>query len=267
MARHCSIALVVFNQDNDQMSIYISESLADAAERYVDGALTIHVEVTCGSAIENACEDAIALAFSKQEEHGEPVIVTFDFNGVAMRAESYGNADVLVAYYNEQMDAQAEESRRKRAEWERSPEGKAELARLQKEHDEFVAARNDALAKAPAEPTWSDPEGFAKAKEVNSDGYGGAVISFMVDWARLIEGEMSSGVALKDCVKRCERFADYEVGITGFMYGCAVSFLSQCWAHGDELRRWHNLDTQIGDEGEKANENGGVLNPALLSIG
>jgi len=33
------------------------------------------------------------------------------------------------------------------------------------------------------------------------------------------------------------------------------------------LRRWHNKENQIGTEGDKANESGGVLNPALLSIG
>ncbi|MDA8315367.1 MAG: hypothetical protein M0010_09365 [Actinomycetota bacterium] len=46
--------------------------------------------------------------------------------------------------------------------------------------------------------------------------------------------------------------------------GAAVSVLASCWVHGEELRRWHNLDTQIGTEGEKANASGGVLNPALL---
>jgi len=51
------------------------------------------------------------------------------------------------------------------------------------------------------------------------------------------------------------------------MYGCAVVILSKCWEHGEALRRWHNKDTQIGDEGDRANESGGVLNPALLSIG
>jgi hypothetical protein len=39
------------------------------------------------------------------------------------------------------------------------------------------------------------------------------------------------------------------------------------WKHGEALRLWHNLKTQIRDEGEKANESGGVLNPACLSIG
>jgi len=32
------------------------------------------------------------------------------------------------------------------------------------------------------------------------------------------------------------------------------------------LRKWHNIKTQIGNEGEKANASGGVLNPALLNI-
>jgi len=52
------------------------------------------------------------------------------------------------------------------------------------------------------------------------------------------------------------------------MYGWAVSFLASFWKYGEELRRWHNLDTQLGDEGEQANkEKGATLNPALLSIG
>ena len=68
-----------------------------------------------------------------------------------------------------------------------------------------------------------------------------------------------------DVAKQTSHDADLE-GITGFMYGCAVSILSKCWKHGEDLRRWHNLDTQIGNEGEKANESGGVLNPALLSV-
>ena len=49
------------------------------------------------------------------------------------------------------------------------------------------------------------------------------------------------------------------------MYGAAVFVLATCWEHGEELRRWHNVVTQIGTEGEEANKNGGVLNPALLS--
>ena len=55
-------------------------------------------------------------------------------------------------------------------------------------------------------------------------------------------------------------------GITGFMAGCVASMVSQCHSRGDEFRRKWNLDTQIGDEGERANEKGGILNPALMNV-
>jgi hypothetical protein len=46
-----------------------------------------------------------------------------------------------------------------------------------------------------------------------------------------------------------------------------VSCLAKCWVHGEALRRWHNKETQLKDEGDKANEEGGVLNPAVLVLG
>lgn len=77
---------------------------------------------------------------------------------------------------------------------------------------------------------------------------------------------MRTGAALADIAEGASHVADNE-GITGFMYGCAVRILASCWRHGEELRRWHNVKYQIGTEGEEANERGGVLNPALLTIG
>ena len=56
-------------------------------------------------------------------------------------------------------------------------------------------------------------------------------------------------------------------GITGFMAGAAASMISECHTRGDEFRRKWNKETQIGTEGDKANESGGILNPALLTIG
>lgn len=84
-------------------------------------------------------------------------------------------------------------------------------------------------------------------------------------WADLMEARIAAGQTVEQCAKQTSNEADTE-GITVFMYGCAVSILSQAWEHGEELRRWHNRDTQIGTEGDEANERGGVLNPALLSI-
>lgn len=112
----------------------------------------------------------------------------------------------------------------------------------------------------------SDADGWAKTVAANSnDGYGRACVRFAARWAAEMERRMADGAALKDVAHEASRWADDE-GITGFMYGCAVSILSQVWTHGEALRRWHNLDTQIGDEGERANESGGVLNPALLNV-
>lgn len=100
----------------------------------------------------------------------------------------------------------------------------------------------------------------------NDDPYGKAGVSFAARWADLMEAKIDAGAVLADVAKATCREADTE-GITGFMYGCAVSILSQCWVHGEQLRRWHNLDTQIGNDGEKANESGGTLNPAILNVG
>ena len=111
-----------------------------------------------------------------------------------------------------------------------------------------------------------DAERWNRCKTINSDPYGAACVAFAERWARMMQAEMAKGAKLADIAKATSHAADEE-GITGFMYGCAVGELSASWAHGEELRRWHNLGTQIGTEGERANETGGVLNPALLNIG
>jgi len=107
--------------------------------------------------------------------------------------------------------------------------------------------------------------GWRKTIRANKgEPYGEAVNEFAKDWAEAMEKEIKKGRKIEDCAKECLRKVDK--GITGFMYGCAVGLLSCVWEHGESLRIWHNLDTQIGDEGERANKNGGVLNPALLCI-
>lgn len=99
----------------------------------------------------------------------------------------------------------------------------------------------------------------------NQDPYGKAGHDFAERWANLMEQEIANGRKLEEIAKETSRTADTD-GITGFMYGCAVSILSAVWIHGEHLRRWHNKDTQIGTEGDAANESGGVLNPALLVV-
>jgi len=89
--------------------------------------------------------------------------------------------------------------------------------------------------------------------------------SYAEDWANFMEREMANGRTIAECAESTSREADTD-GITDFMYGAAVAMLAHVWEHGEELRKWHNLNIQIGNEGEKANENGGVLNPALSNI-
>lgn len=107
---------------------------------------------------------------------------------------------------------------------------------------------------------------YADYKAKNTDPYGGRVVSYGEDWANLMEARMANGEKIADIAKPTSHEADTD-GITGFMYGCAVQALAHFWEYGEALRLWHNLDTQIKNEGEKANESGGVLNPALLNIG
>jgi hypothetical protein len=91
------------------------------------------------------------------------------------------------------------------------------------------------------------------------------VITYAEQWADLMERDMAAGKKLEDVAEATSHEADTD-GVTGFMYGAAVSVLAQVWEHGEALRRWHNLKTQIGHEGERANETGGTLNPALLNV-
>lgn len=102
-------------------------------------------------------------------------------------------------------------------------------------------------------------------KNKNTDPYSRRCFTYAEDWADMMEAEIAAGKTLADVASATSRKADTD-GITGFMYGVAVEILAKCWVHGEELRRWHNKDTQIGTEGDKANESGGVLNPALLNI-
>lgn len=51
------------------------------------------------------------------------------------------------------------------------------------------------------------------------------------------------------------------------MAGCVASMVSGCHERGEEFRRKWNGDHQIGNKGDAANEEVGVINPALLQVG
>jgi hypothetical protein len=99
---------------------------------------------------------------------------------------------------------------------------------------------------------------YDKWTDANKDPYGAATLNFAVRWAKLMENAIADGATMESCKESTERAADQE-GITGFMYGCAVQFLSQCWEHGEELRKIHNKEYGKADST-------GVVNPAVLVV-
>ena len=185
--------------------------------------------------------------------------ITATFNGILLTANPGDSANSIADYYRQESDRQHEE-------YINSPE----YARLQREAEEaqrrseFVLEGE--LSVSPERMTLRDEEAYHRHVAANTDGYGAGIIADAERWARIMEGRMSQGDTLEGCAEEASHTADTD-GITGFMYGAAVSTLATCWIHGDALRRWHNLKTQIGKEGERANENGATLNPAHINIG
>lgn len=97
----------------------------------------------------------------------------------------------------------------------------------------------------------------------NTDPYGRACFTYADRWAEMMEKliESSTDEPMKVIVDNADRLsheADIE-GITGFMYGCAVSILSHCWKYGEDLRKWHNKEYNYDGDG--------VVNPAIMKVG
>ena len=217
--------------------------------------------VPAGYHIRAAIENAINIALEHDAE------VTFKFNDRVVIVTAASDVDKVIEGWEA-------EGRRRRDAWKNSEDGK-EHAR---QHAVWEAARRarEVRNKAMPKPTWKDAAAYeaevvrqttpAPGDSAFGAAYARGIIAYAEAWASVMEERMAAGATVADCADKASHDADYD-GITGFMYGCAVGLLAQHWIHGEELRRWHNLKTQIGNEGEKANESGGVLNPALLTIG
>lgn len=102
-------------------------------------------------------------------------------------------------------------------------------------------------------------EEWENCKAINSkDDYSNCVIDYTILWAQYMEYLMATqDKKVADVWDRSSHLADI-YGITGFMYGCAVSILSSVWKYGEELRMQHN--SKYNHEGD------GVVNPAILTI-
>lgn len=199
--------------------------------------------------------------------------VAFEFNGVKVVVTAESDPALIYrdwsrgmnGYHHEQVGpcSPAELTEKQK---QRDAEVKAENERKERESRQKYERKMNALREAAERETegvelaLSNSEAWRTSKEKNQDAYGGAVISYAERWAKLMQARMAGGQSLAECAEQASFDADVE-GITGFMHGAAVSTLAGCWAHGDELRKWHNRKYDVNDE-EK-----GVVNPAVLTIG
>lgn len=227
-----------------------------------------------GTHISNAITEAIALAKDKGGH------ACFEFNGVTITVAADSNPALIERDFSRNMSGciKAQVGPYPAAvltDEEKDSDGRvhqenirrqAEAAEEYRRKQQAMRETADAKLAGDSGIELADPDTWATFKANNTDPYGGACVTYAERWARLMQVEMATGKPLAECADPTSHEADVE-GITGFMYGCAVATLAKCWKHGEELRRWHNLKTQIRDEGERANESGGVLNPAMLNIG
>ena len=167
-----------------------------------------------GQDITDACHEMVALA----DKHGEAVLM--EFNGIKLAAAPGDNPQDTVDAYHAEMQ-------RKSDEWHASPAYAEQQRQATLAAEQRRADLADALAKAPAEPDL-DREKWDPWLAKQSDGYSRAVFTYAHLWARIMEGAaVNNTLDIKEA-ERLSRLADVE-GITGAMYGMAVSVLRQTW--------------------------------------
>lgn len=127
----------------------------------------------------------------------------------------------------------------------------------------------DKLANTPGIEL-SDKNGWEKFRDSCGDdwSFSSKVFIYSERWARLMQFEMARGIDLEYVAETTSQDANFDEAVDKFMRSCAVSILSKYWKYGEQLRRWHNIEVQVDDEGEKANRCAGVvLNPAICPVG
>jgi len=198
------------------------------------------------------------------------VIVEFEFNGVTCLVSKDTNLEYLYRYYADSWlmewkqvgpdclpdydnDTKIEYMRRKDIADAKS----AEESRQYKIKED--AERNAFAEKTKGiEVEFLSKEYWETGKSKNTDGYGACIYEYAEGWAKLMQVEIYKGKKIEDVAEKTSHEMGF-LGITGFMYGAAVSILSHCWIHGEILRKWHNK--------EYNHEGDGVVNPAILTIG
>lgn len=241
---------------------------------FEDGIATVNP--ICGCTITEFAE-TVAGCFADGSNFGDEVLKAFDceendtftgikfeFNGVTLVVtKENADKDKIYEEWNAGMEANAEKYRLEREAYMKTPEYRAERAKALK-----VATRRQTVEQEvihideTTEMEFKDDEAaklWEQFVEVNSkDAYSNGVVTYARRWAKYMQHLMQKhNKSIIEIADKASHVSDIE-GITGFMYGCAVNTLAQCWKYGEDLRKWHNKD--YGYEGD------GVVNPAVLTV-
>ena len=191
--------------------------------------------------------------------------IKFEFNGVTLTVtKETADEERIYQEWNDGMEANAEKYRLEREAYMKTPEYRAERAKALKLQTRRETVEKEVLAvDESSELEFKDDEAKAKWEhwvEINSnDGYSFGVVKYARRWAKYMQHLMAKhNKSIYQIADKASHVTDIE-GITGFMYGCAVAMLSECWKYGEELRRWHNKEW--GQE-----DCDGVVNPAVLTV-
>ena len=214
----------------------------------------------------------IARAIEIAQDIGE--CVGFGFNGVEVEVAGLSDPDLIYRDWRRAMSgyitgkvgpapaprltkAEAANDRQIEAENQKRRDiADAEYRRKEADGKATLAAELvDAPAMTRDEAVWAQG-----VQAQGSSSYGLGVFEFAETWARLMQKRMAGGARLSDVADETCTLADKGYGITGYMYGCAVSALAGAWAYGDDLRRWHNGKYGVADDQP------GTVNPAVLTV-
>lgn len=146
---------------------------------------------------------------------------------------------------NSERDAKIEEDRKWKARI-------SELDAAAKAKAPELIEAGSALVKPDLAEEW---RGYA-AKNTN-DGYSGAVIEATVAGLRALADGKTPAESEKECT----------AAETGFQMGCVAKGLSHFAPRGDEFRAYWNRQYMSESDAAKADASGGVVNPAILTIG
>lgn len=191
--------------------------------------------------------------------------ITFEFNDVNILVTK-NDADVnkIYAKYKAGLEANARKARLELEAYKKTDEYRLARAKTLKREIRKEKVREEVLEiDKTTQLEFKDEEAKEKwnnwVKDNSYPSYNLYTMKYASWWGKYMQHVMSKhNKTVADIAENTFDLVDMD-GITGFMYGCVVDILSQCWKHGEELRKWHNKKYNKEDSE-------GVINPAILVV-